>query len=173
MVMVRGTKKFRERVKVPEREGESSGALGDWYAKQPPQRVLRDAVRLVERTARNLRQPERQLDEGAPGDRRSAREVRPCSCRGCSDLSCSQRLVDHGVDVTAERVRVHRRQLRPPLDEHARRHGLTPKWNQERDRLAVSRHGHSLTSRDSVDHATPVVAQVTNRDFGHETPYYA
>jgi hypothetical protein len=55
-------------------------------------------------------------------------------CRGCRDLRYSQRGVDHSVNVSAEGFRVHRRQLRPPFDEHVAREGFTAEGHQERDR---------------------------------------
>ena len=104
---------------------------------------------------------------GASGGHRSARVEPRCWCRGCRDLRCSQRGVDHSVDVSAERLRVHRRQLRPPFDEHVDREGLTSKGHKKSDGLAVSSYGQPFTVSDTVDHFPTVVAKISNRYLIH------
>jgi len=62
---------------------------------------------------------------------------------------------------------VHRRQPRPPFDEHVDREWLTLEGNQKSDRPTVSSHGHSFAVSNTVNHVPTVVAQFTNRDLTH------
>ncbi len=96
---------------------------------------------------------------------RPGRVEAACSCRG--SLSCSQRWIDHRVEIITQSSGVHSRQMRSTANLFSHRHSLGTQRAEFGDWLAATGHRHSLASGNPIDDLTTVVAEFPDRHIDH------
>jgi len=78
---------------------------------------------------------------------------------------------DEAIEIGAKPARIDGRDVRPPAEQCRRPYRARRQGTQFGNRASVARDREPLAGLHAIDHFTPVVAEVTDRDlFDHGRP---